>query len=888
LTAALLFLIVLLGCAPAYAQSAAGEIWGQVAATTGEPVDRATVTATNVDTGANRETPTDNRGRFGFAALPAGRYQVTAVHDGFAGRRQDDIVLLPGQRMEIVLKLRRAPIPETIALNPHPPIAESARTHGSAFVAETELEHLPVPGRRYLRLAELTPAVSQDAATGGISVMDLPSAQNRLAIDGFDHTSSITGEPIGGDGPGRTPYQLSQATIDAYRVETNAAPAENGRAGAATFNVVTRSGANAFHGSGYEYFGDRTLNGRKTLDEKTGLTKPPYRNNQFGAVFGGPIVRERNFFLVGYDGLRRTSGTSASPNLGLFSAAGRDALARLEAVLPRAARDQHQDLLLARTDHEYAGQHLTLRYIDQQFDGQPVDTTSVQPAISSDALSSLRTRSAGASLGSALGSAVVNEAHVQYVGVRDEEPRPSSPAAVVWQDGSLVAQTGSSLYGPHAFGTRRLQAGDSLSWVTGGHSVKAGGDILRDRNKTRFGVRTTSVFQTIGAFAAGVPDAVTQTPLTGTLNADVTQYAAFLQDAWRATTALTVDLGVRYDDQDFGGVIARDRNNWAPRIGLAFAPGERRSVWRAAYGLFYGSTPALIPAFARGFSNVVVDSSFETSRVHQASAGWEWEKYRVGSMGIDYLFARGERLPRAVDVNIGGGGAAAGRVVAFQSTGQSLYNGITFHQHARVLQQLFYTVAYTFARSDDTPQQPIATVFGGMNDRRSLAIQGRMLDTRAPGNNDQHQHLIASAMYDTSLFVVDRRGLSKRLLGGWELAVVYTYQTGLPYSAFVDGDLNGDRNPFNDLAPDTRWNQYRLPYRGSFDPRVARRFELGGSRQLAVIWEAFNLTNRPNYTAADNTLYWLNGSSLLPNALFGRKTAQADGRVMQLAARLTF
>ena len=127
--------------------------------------------------------------------------------------------------------------------------------------------------------------------------------------------------------------------------------------------------------------------------------------------------------------------------------------------------------------------------------------------------------------------------------------------------------------------------------------------------------------------------------------------------------------------------------------------------------------------------------------------------------------------------------------------------------------------------------------------------------------------------------------MSKRLLGDWELAVVYTLPDGPPYSAFVNGDLNGDRNAFNDLAPDTTWNQYRLPYQGSVDPRVARRFGVGGSRAADVIWEAFNLTNRPNYTAVDNTLYWLNGSSLVSNPLFGRMTAQADGRVMQLAAQ---
>src|SRR5213593_3401986 len=150
---ALLLFITLLACgAPAFAQGT-GEIWGRVSAVTGEILDGATVTASNIDTGAYRETKTDGGGRFGFAALPSGRYQVTAVHEGFAGRRQDNIELQPGHRMQIELPLRRAAMPETIALNPHPPIMESARTHASGFVAKTEVEGLPVAGRRYLRLA---------------------------------------------------------------------------------------------------------------------------------------------------------------------------------------------------------------------------------------------------------------------------------------------------------------------------------------------------------------------------------------------------------------------------------------------------------------------------------------------------------------------------------------------------------------------------------------------------------------------------------------------------------------------------------------------------------------------------------------------------------------
>jgi hypothetical protein len=201
---------------------------------------------------------------------------------------------------------------------------------------------------------------------------------------------------------------------------------------------------------------------------------------------------------------------------------------------------------------------------------------------------------------------------------------------------------------------------------------------------------------------------------------------------------------------------------------------------------------------------------------------------------------------------------------------------------------LFYTIAYTFSRSSETPLQPIAMIFGGLNERGSLSLQGNTLETRAAGDADRHHQIAFSAMYDTSVLAINRHGLSKRLISNWEWGLVYTLQTGRPYSAYVNGDTNSDRNAFNDLAPETTWNQYRLPYQASLDPRITRRFQLGRTRQLLVIWEAFNISNRPNYTAADNTRYSISSGSLAPNPLFGRTTAQANGRMMQLAARFVF
>ena len=884
---ALTFVAALACCSAAFAQTGSGEIWGRVADATGAVVDRAEVTLTDVDTGTDRKTRTDNSGHFAFAAVAAGRYQVTAQHEGFAGRRQDDIVIIPDQRLQIDLPLRRAPLPETIALNPYPPIAESARTHASGFVAEIEIEHLPIEGRRYLRLAELIPAVTQDARTGGVSVMNLPSTQNRLLIDGFDHTSGITNDPIGREGPARVPYQVSQWSVQAFRVQTNGAPAQNGRAAASVIDVATRTGANAYRGSAYGFVGDRSLNGLKTLDQNAGLEKPAYRNGEFGALLGGALTKNHNFFLLSYDGVRRTDTADASPDMTPFAPAGAAARAQLDAAFALASRSQKQDLVLARTDHDYFNQHLMLRYIDQRFHGSAIDAGADQPAISSNGAAYLRTRSGAGSLASTIGGRVVNEARVQYADTDDNEEPSATPGAVVFQGGSFVGQTGSSLLGPHAFATKRLQMGDALSWIAGRHSIKFGGDVLKDRHAIRFTPQTTFGYRSIAAFVGGRPDSATRT-IDASVNLDVDQYAAFAEDAWRASDAVTVDAGVRYDFQDFGAAMPRDRNNVAPRVGVAVAPGPRNNVYRAAYGLFYGSTPALVPALAGTNGRVFVDPSFQTARVHQASVGWEHEKYRAGTFGVEYLFARGDGLPRAVDVNVRGAFPIPGRIVSFQSTGQSTYNGIAVHTRGRVLQQLFYTVAYTFGRSQDTPQQPIALSFGGLNDRRVLAIQDDTLNTRFTGNNDQHQRLAFSAMYDTSVLAAPRQGLSKRLVDDWEVGLVYTWQLGNPYTAYVAGDINGDFNAFNDVAPGTAWNQYRLPYQSSFDPRIARRFGVGGTRQLHVMWEAFNLTNRPNYTAVDNTLFTLSGSALTRNPLFGRQTAQSAPRTMQIAARLTF
>lgn len=787
-----LSLLILLFSRSLAAQGATGEIRGRVTDLDESRIAQAAITIIHVDTGAVRHLSSDEHGRFASPALPVGRYQVTAASDGFAPRRQEDLVLHPGERVTLQLRLRRAVLPETLTVGLTPAQLEFGRTDEGFLIESRYVENLPTPSRQFLRFPQLAPAISADGATGSLSVMGHSSALNRLIVDGFDHTSSVTGEPFGTLGGNRAATHVSEVAIDEIHVGTNGYPVDAGRAGAGVFSVVTKSGTNAIHGSAFEFFGDRALNAERTGQH---IDFEPYRSNQFGGVLGGPVVRDRDFLLGSYEGLRRTTTDR-----------------------------QDQDLSFARLDHRFTDAHrMMARYTGQRFTGAPWD---------------LRTWTAGASFDSALSAGTVNEARVQYVTSRDEE--------------ALVRN----------LETTRVQASDSLSFVSGGHSMKAGVDALFDENSGTFGP--------VGARPGADPDS--------------NSYAAFIEDAWRAGESLTVDLGLRYDVQTMP-LVPRDTNNWAPRVSVALATTDH-SVLRGGYGIFYGMTPALIPAFAgidRRPSVSVVDSAFQNPQVRQAHVGWEWEKYRAGTAGVSYLFAQGRQLPRVEELSASN---PANRVTAYRSNGESLYNGVTFHMRMRFFEDLYYTASVTYAKADDSGPGLTSAVPGtSAADRRTLS-----LSSTAKGPSDNGQHVLASlgATYDTTRLADDLAPVLRAMAGHWVLSLIYVRQTGQPYSAWVLGDRNADGNAFNDLAPATTRNQYRLPVRASLDPRIARDVLIGERARLSLIWEAFNVTNRPNYVAADDNAFVASGGTLRANPGFGRYSAQTSGRVMQLAARVAF
>ena len=897
----------------ARAQTGAAEIIGDVVDLAGAPVPRATLTVTNVGTKNERHLTADDRGRFVVTGLIPGEYHVTAEAPGFAPRRQEELVLVPNRRVTVPLALRRAAMSETLTVGETPARLETTRSDVHEAIEAEQLENLPNLHRDPFALSELVVATTTNSAGGDPRVMAHDASLNGYAVDGFNRKDSLTGAA----------QVLAPLTaITAFDERINGYPAEAGGA-AGVFNVATRAGTNRLHGSLFDFFGDRSLNGLKTLDRPTG-TRPPYRSNQFGGVVGGPLVVNRDFFLLSYEGARQTNAVGTSVDFSPFVSAdprSSAALAQLRSLAAREPRTSDRDKWMLKANHEFnGGGTLRLQYAERRIDGAVSTAADPAPVVATTGDVDTRARMFGALLGASAGG-FVNEARLQYANDHDRE-MAAPPAVTVFERGALVLRTGDSMLGPHDWTTDRVQVSDTVSMTNGAHAAKAGVEALLDQNdlSPNARVRGSYVFRSLASFASGTPggtgEGYTQTFVVDgrPQHADVRTYSAFVQDTWRISAAATADLGVRYDAQVFTRGMPRDANNVAPRFGLAVRRGEH-AVIRTGYGLYYGVTPALIPALAlldnslntatvtvRGLaapsypnvlaripatprSMLLVDPRFENAQIHQAHVGYEWEKYRVGSGGIAYVFARGTHLPRLVETNGGGTFGGFGRVAEYQSSGESVYNALT--ARGRLTRTaIVFDVAYTFARMDATPFGVISVQPGTIADRNVLAQAAQ--EPRAPGDDDHRHHLSASMVYDTTARAAVYHGIRRKLLQNWTLSFTYDVLSGAPYTAYVDADLNGDGNLFNDAAPATSRNQYRLPWRMSFNPRASRDFPFGNGRKVSLIWEAFNLTNRPNYVAVDDMLYTMTATGLQRNPLFGRRTAQDEGRVMQLAAKVTF
>ncbi|MGB0033936.1 MAG: TonB-dependent receptor [Candidatus Acidiferrales bacterium] len=310
---AALLVVLTLGVTSSHAQTFRGTILGTVTDSTGASVVGAKITVRNVDTGIERTTQTNEAGEYNVPELPVGTYKVTIESQGFqaavttdvkvgvASERRVDATLKPGSvSQQVVVSGETLPLVET-----------TSDTLGGTFESE-EVLNLPINGGDYTKLLIMVPGAAGEPNGGGdspgsfglFSTNGNRGRANNFLLDGTDMNDGYRNLPaINQGGVFGTPGTvLPLDSISELKVESNF-EAEYGRNSGSVVNIVTKSGTNAIHGSIFEYFRNNVLDARNFFNTSN-ESKDAFRNNQFGGALGGPIIKDKTFFYVAYEGQR--------------------------------------------------------------------------------------------------------------------------------------------------------------------------------------------------------------------------------------------------------------------------------------------------------------------------------------------------------------------------------------------------------------------------------------------------------------------------------------------------------------------------------------------------------------------------------------------------------
>lgn len=295
------------------AQFDTATVLGTVSDANGAAVSKATVTLRNNATGVTVSATADENGNFQFFNVRIGSYTVTAEAAGFARAVAENIQVTVNARQRVDLSLKPGAVTETVTISAdNIQLLEAETSDRGQVINRQQIVNLPLNGRAYADLALLSPGVRRSVLNnqgsggrdGSFNVNGLRSSLNNFVLDGIDNNSYGTSN----QGFSNQVIQASPDAVEEFRVQTNNFSAEFGRAGGAVINASLRSGSNEFHGSLYNFLRNTSLNATGFFKPTRGQ-KPVLIQNQFGGTIGGPIIKDRTFFFLNYEGFRRVTRT---------------------------------------------------------------------------------------------------------------------------------------------------------------------------------------------------------------------------------------------------------------------------------------------------------------------------------------------------------------------------------------------------------------------------------------------------------------------------------------------------------------------------------------------------------------------------------------------------
>ena len=627
-----------------------GSVGGRVSDNTGAGIPGVTITATNLETGLTRTTFTDKDGLYTLSLLPPGDYKVTAELQGLGTASVPRSTVLLGSTTKTDLKLTLQAA-ESVTVKATAPIIDTHTSGTTSSVTSEQIKSLPILGRDFRSLALLTPGVTTGSFdTSSITANGARPLSTDYNIDGASSNNDFFGQQTGGTRP---PFTFSQAAIQEFQVILTQYDAEYGRGVGAAVNAITKSGTNDFHGSAFYYDRRASWAATRTTTFNTdigGTSYPLAVSDSFlakdvkqpGFVVGGPILRDTLFFFGGFDRMTtnqpvvigndlRTSGQF----LALTPAQQQTVLSKIQSAvgvpyetgLNYSVDNTLNTGLLKFDGNLTSNHHWSLRGNITKYD------TTNSGATSSFGLNQTNETDKFYQGVLDVDSIFTNDLFNQFIAQvgRDQRPVTSVYSGTEFSINFGVTQFfGANDTTPNTADEKKLQFKDTLQYQWKDHSLKAGAEVLHRDLFDSF-PRFAGGFYTYSSllnFVNGTPNTFQQAygPHNGDVSWTTNLWGFYLNDSYRVSPRVTVDLGVRYDylktprptanaypqHPEFLTQIKDDTNNVAPRVGFAWDVfGNGRSVLRGGSGKFFEYMPDILLASPlQGISGALLTTTF--------------------------------------------------------------------------------------------------------------------------------------------------------------------------------------------------------------------------------------------------------------------------------------
>ena len=629
---------------PGLRAQSTSSIQGTVTDPAGAAVVKATISAKNLATGEERTVITDESGSYALPSLTPGQYRIEAKAPGFQGFVAGGLQLEVGRTVVQNFSLTISTASEVVEINASAPVIETGSVSVGQVIDQRTVQELPLNGRHFVDLGLLIPGSVTPPASGfltaplrGQGSLAFNTAGNREDTVNF----MINGINLNDMVQNQVTFQPTISTVAEFKVDNSTYSAEYGRNSGAIVNIATRAGGNEFHGEVFEFMRNWAMDARNYFN-KVGVPQSQFIRNQYGADGGGPIIKNKTFFFLSWEGLRQRQGVTI--NSGVLTADQRaqatainnPTVAKLLTFIPQpntgaarfigsASAPVDIDQGTANISHTFSTSDRVNFYYAYQHD------LRTEPTLQGNTIPGFGDFREGkrwlATLNEThvFNGGMVNEARlgVNRIAITFAPATALNPASFGIGNGVTSAiglpqitlrDIALNFGGPSGFPQGRGDTtgvfSDTLSILRGKHSLKFGGEFRRFINDNFGNDPGTFAFNTVNDFINGQAASFTVNTLPTNSRIGVNALGLFVADNYRVVKRLTLDLGLRYDanfaptegvnrfvvfDQATGTLqrvgsgidqVYKTNKFFEPRVGLAYDVfGTGKTVVRTAWAI---------------------------------------------------------------------------------------------------------------------------------------------------------------------------------------------------------------------------------------------------------------------------------------------------------------